>query len=104
VRFNREVASPVIGLMIRTRVGVEVYGASTEQEKVILGKRTAGEVVRVTFRFNCDLCPQDYTVTAASHDSDGTRHDWLDDAVLISVTDSRFTHGIANLRAQVTLG
>jgi lipopolysaccharide transport system ATP-binding protein len=91
-------------MMIRSRVGIEVYGTNTELEKVPLGVRTAGETVRITFRFNCDLCPQEYTLTVASHDPDGTRHDWLDEAVLISVADSRYTAGVANLRAQVTLG
>ena len=104
VRFNQEVANPVIGIMIRSRIGLEVYGTNTELEKVKLGVRTAGETVRVTFRFNCDLCAQDYTLTVASHDPDGVRHDWLEDAVLIAVTDSRYTAGVANLRAQVTLG
>jgi lipopolysaccharide transport system ATP-binding protein len=98
------VANPVIGIMIRSRVGLEVYGTNTDLEKVKLGKRGAGETVRVTFRFNCDLCAQDYTITVASHDPDGSRHDWLEDAVLVSVADSRYTAGVANLRAQVTLG
>ena len=104
VRFKQQVSNPVIGLMIRSRVGIEVYGTNTELEKVILGTRAAGETVRITFRFNCDLCPQEYTLTVASHDPNGTRHDWLEDAVLISVADSRYTAGVANLRAQVTLG
>ena len=104
VRFNREVSNPVIGILIRSRIGIEVYGANTELESVSLGTRAAGETVRVTFRFNCDLCPQEYTLTVVSQDPDGTRHDWLEDAVLISVVDSRYTAGVANLRAQVTLG
>jgi ABC-type methionine transport system ATPase subunit len=104
IRFRQEVANPVIGMMIRSRIGLEVYGTNTELEKVKLGVRPAGDSVRVTFRFNCDLCAQDYTLTVASHDPDGTRHDWLEDAVLISVADSRYTAGVANLRAQVTLG
>ena len=104
IKFNQEVSNPVIGIMIRSRVGIEVYGANTELENVNLGARAAGETVRVTFRFNCDLCPQEYTLTVVSQDSDGTRHDWLEDAALISVVDSRYTAGVANLRAQVTLG
>src|SRR5262249_47798434 len=104
VRFRTEVANPVIGMMIRSRIGVDVYGTNTEQEKVKLGARNAGDTVRVTFRFNCNLCAQEYTLTIASHDPDGTRHDWLEDAALISVADSRYTAGVANLRAQVTLG
>ena len=29
-------------------------------------------------------------------------HDWLEDAVAFAVTDSRYTAGVANLRAQVS--
>jgi lipopolysaccharide transport system ATP-binding protein len=104
VKFIREVAHPVIGILIRNRIGLDVYGTNTELEKVKLGVRAAGETVRITFRFHCELCPQEYTLTVASHDPDGTRHDWLEEAVAISVTDSRYTAGVANLRAQVTLG
>jgi lipopolysaccharide transport system ATP-binding protein len=104
VKFLREVANPVIGILIRNRIGLDVYGTNTEQEHVKLGVRAAGETVRITFRFHCELCPQEYTLTVASHDIDGTRHDWLEEAVAISVTDGRYTAGVANLRAQVTLG
>jgi hypothetical protein len=48
------------------------------------------------------LCPRPYTLTLASHDPDGTAHDWLDDAVAITVIDERYTAGVANLRAKVT--
>jgi hypothetical protein len=80
-----------------------VYGTNTELEKIMLGTRAAGETVRITFRFTCELCPQDYTLTVASHDPDGTRHDWLEEAISISVVDSRYTAGVANLHAEVTL-
>jgi len=49
------------------------------------------------------LCPQEYTLTVASHDPDGIWHDWLEDAVAFSVSDARFTAGVANLRTQVSL-
>jgi len=104
VKFNEEIANPVIGILIRNRIGLDVYGTNTELEKVKLGPRAAGETVRIPFRFNCELCPQDYPLTVASHDPDGTRHDWLEEAVAITVADSRYTAGVANLRAQVTLG
>ena len=102
-RFNHDVESPVIGIMIRTRIGLEVYGTNTELEQLALGKRAAGETVAVRFDFTCDLCPKEYTLTAASHDPDGTAHDWVDDAVAFIVADSRFTAGVANLRATVQL-
>lgn len=100
VRFRDAVADPVIGMLIRTRIGLNVYGTNTELEALKLGPRAAGEVLALRFAFRCDLCPQEYTLTVASHDPDGVWHDWLEDAVAFSVTDSRYTAGVANLRAR----
>jgi lipopolysaccharide transport system ATP-binding protein len=103
VRYNAAVDDPVIGLLIRTQVGFEVYGTNTEIERIKLGPRATGDTVTVTFSFLCDLCPRAYTLTLASHDPDGTVHDWLDDAIAVMVTDERPTAGVANLRAKVTI-
>lgn len=100
-RFRDAVANPVIGVMIRTRVGLEVFGTNTELEAIYLGECGPGDEVKVDFQFVCDLCPGEYTLTAASHDADGTAHDWLDDAIAFTVTDDRYTAGVANLRATV---
>jgi lipopolysaccharide transport system ATP-binding protein len=102
VRFNAAVEDPVVGMMIRTRIGFEVYGTNTELEKLKLGPCAAGETLEVTFSFSCELCPQEYTLTAASHDPDGVWHDWLEDAIAFSVQDTRYTAGVANLRAVAT--
>lgn len=104
VRFHAAVENPVVGMMIRTRIGFEVYGTNTELEKVKLGPCLAGDTREITFSFVCALCPQEYTLTAASHDPDGVWHDWLEDAVAFSVADTRYTAGVANLRAQVSSG
>jgi hypothetical protein len=98
---SRFVFSTTFPILIRTRIGLNVYGTNTELEKLKLGPVTAGSSVRVTYRFRCDLCNGDYTVTAASHDPDGLWHDWLEDAVGFAVSDSRYTAGVANLRARV---
>ncbi|MCW5977332.1 MAG: ABC transporter ATP-binding protein [Bryobacteraceae bacterium] len=103
VRFAKDVADPVVGIMIRTRIGFEVFGTNTELEGAPLGPCAAGTTLRVTFSFCCNLCPQEYTLTAASHDPDGVWHDWLEDALAFSVADSRYTAGVANLRASVTV-
>ncbi len=34
VRFREPVADPVVGIMIRTRIGLNVYGTNTELEQV----------------------------------------------------------------------
>jgi lipopolysaccharide transport system ATP-binding protein len=101
VKYAAAVEEPVIGILIRTRIGLNVYGTNTQLEQLHPGPVGAGETLRVTYRFPCDLCPGDYTVTAASHDPDGVWHDWQEDAVAFAVADSRYTAGVANLRAQV---
>ena len=103
VRYHDRVEEPVIGILIRTRIGLEVYGTNTELEKVSTGTYAAGDRMRIEFGFGCDLCPGEYTITAASHDADGTTHDWVDDAVAFAVADSRYTAGVANLRATVKI-
>ena len=102
VRFAKWVADPVVGIMIRTRIGLNVYGTNTELEQLPLGPVEPGEALCVTYRFRCDLCPGDYTVTAASHDPDGVWHDWMEDAVAFAVSDSRYTAGVSNLKAKVS--
>jgi lipopolysaccharide transport system ATP-binding protein len=101
VHFHADVDDPVLGILIRTRIGLNVYGTNTELENIHFGPMQAGDTVRVTYRFRCDLCGGDYTVTAASHDPDGVWHDWLEDAVAFAVADDRYTAGVANLRAKV---
>lgn len=99
VKFRDAVADPVIGMLIRTRVGLNVYGTNTELERLHFGPCEGGGSVHVTFAFRCELCPGEYTLTVASHDPDGVWHEWLEDAVAFSVTDDRYTAGVANLRA-----
>jgi len=101
VRYLDPVDEPVIGIMIRTRIGLNVYGTNTELEQRKNGQLAAGDRLEVVFRFRCDLCPGEYTVTAASHDANGTAHDWIDNAIAVVVADSRYTAGVANLRAAV---
>ncbi len=102
VEFNFPMENPVVGIMIRTRIGMEVYGTNTELEGLRLGPVNAGDRRVITYAFRCDLCPQEYTITAASHDPDGTWHDWMEDALAVKVVDTRYTAGVANLRARVT--
>lgn len=102
VRFPEAVYDPLISFLIRTRMGFDVYGTSTEAEGIRIGPVAAGETVRVLFQFQCDLCPQDYLVTVGSHSPEGLWHDWLEDAVAFSVVDAKTPLGVANLRANVT--
>jgi len=101
VRYEGRVDEPEVGILIQSRIGVNVYGTNTGLEQVRFGPVEAGDEVEIRFSFDCNLCPNDYTITAASHDPDGTAHEWLDAAQRFTVDDNRHTAGVANLRARV---
>jgi lipopolysaccharide transport system ATP-binding protein len=100
-RFHAAKSDPMVGILIRTRIGMDVYGTNTRVEQVALGDFQAGDELVVDFRLECWLTPQQYTLTVATQNSDGTSHDWLDDAIAFEVVDTRVAAGVANLRAKV---
>jgi lipopolysaccharide transport system ATP-binding protein len=104
-RFAERHPNPVVGVMIRTRIGMEVYGTNTMLEQIHCGGGEAlepGDLLEVNFEFPCSLTPQEYTLTVATQQPDGSSHDWLDDVLSFQVLDTRPTAGVANLRARVT--
>jgi ABC-type polysaccharide/polyol phosphate transport system ATPase subunit len=102
VRFGEAHPRPVVGIMIRTRIGMEAYGTNTEIEQAGVGPVERGDLVGVNFDFPCWLTPQEYTLTVATQSPDGASHDWLDDVLSFQVLDARRAAGVANLRARVT--
>ena len=101
LEFLASVEDPVIGVLIRSRIGVNVYGTNTELEGIGIGPCVSGDQLELRFSFPCHLCAEQYTLTVASHDPDGTAHDWLEEAISFTVADTRYTAGVANLRARV---
>ncbi len=99
--FHEAKADPMVGILIRNRIGMDVYGTNTRVEQVGLGEFEAGDELELEFRFECWLAPQQYTVTVATQNADGTSHDWLDDVLAFEVLDARQLAGVANLRAQI---
>ena len=100
-RFHAPVSDPMVGILIRTRIGMDVYGTNTRIEQSSLGDFRAGDDLEVDFRLEAWLTPQQYTLTVATQNADGTSHDWLDDAIAFDVVDTRVAAGVANLRAKV---
>jgi len=101
-RFKLPKSDPMVGILIRTRIGMDVYGTNTRIERMNLGEFQAGDELQVDFHFDCWLTPQQYTLTGARQNPDGSSHDWLDDVVAFDVVDTRSAAGVSNLRAKVT--
>jgi ABC-type polysaccharide/polyol phosphate transport system ATPase subunit len=100
--FTRDVEHPVFGLLIRNRLGMDVYGTNTRVEQIELGRFAKGDTIEVIFAMKCHLTRQEYTVTVAAQHWDGSSQDWLDDAVQFTVVDTRDLAGVADLRAAIT--
>jgi lipopolysaccharide transport system ATP-binding protein len=99
--FRRDRVQPMVGILIRNRIGMEIYGTNTAIEHVELGEFGHGDELEIDFRFECWLTPQQYTVTVATQYSDGSSHDWLDDVMAFEVVSNRQAAGVTDLRAGI---
>src|SRR5205823_9535904 len=99
--FHRAKSDPMVGILIRTRIGMDVYGTNTRLEQVELGDFAPDDELETQFGFDCWLTPQEYTLTVATQNADGSSHDWVDDAIAFEVVDAKSAAGVANLRAEV---
>ncbi len=101
-KAERNLENPVVGMLIRNRLGIDVFGTNTRIEGVDLGTVRAGENFEVEFSFDCLLTRQDYTLTVATQYPEGFSQDWLDDVISFSVVDSRDVAGLANFKTKVS--
>jgi lipopolysaccharide transport system ATP-binding protein len=100
-RAERDLEDPVAGMLIRNRLGIDVFGTNTRVEGVQIGRVAAGEIFETDFTFDCLLTRQDYTLTVATQYREGFSQDWLDDVLSFSVVDSRDLAGLASLKTKV---
>lgn len=100
-RFYKNVDRPVVGILIRNRLGMDVFGTNTRLEGCELGPVRAGDELTVQFRFVCHLAQQEYTLTVATQYWDGFSQDWRDDVLAFSVVDPRGGAGVASFPTEV---
>jgi lipopolysaccharide transport system ATP-binding protein len=100
-RAAKDLEDPVVGILLRNRLGIDVFGTNTRIEGTEIGCVTAGEIFEADFTFDCLLTRQDYTLTVATQYREGYSQDWLDDVISFSVVDSREVAGLANLKTKV---
>jgi ABC-type polysaccharide/polyol phosphate transport system ATPase subunit len=100
-RFHAACREPIVGLLIRNRLGIDVYGTNTRIEQISLGQFESGDLLELDFHWECRLVRQQYTITAATQHEDGASQDWLDDAVAFTVSDSKDVAGVVDLNASI---
>jgi lipopolysaccharide transport system ATP-binding protein len=99
--FRQSITEPVVGILIRNRIGMDVFGTNTRIERVDLGTVQAGETLELEFELDCLLSRQEYTLTVATQYRNGLSQDWLDDVTDFQVIDTRDVAGVLNLNTRV---
>ncbi len=102
VKFSRPVTAPIVGVLIRNRLGMEIFGTNTRIEGISLPSFDSGDELDIDFRFECFLTRQEYTLTVATQNADGSSQDWQDDALSFTVIDETESAGVARFRTQVS--
>jgi lipopolysaccharide transport system ATP-binding protein len=91
----------VVGLLVRNRLGIDVYGTNTKLQGHNFGAIEPGQSLEVSFRFDCLFTEQEYTLTVATQHWDGSSQDWLDDVRTFTVVGSNQSAGLVNLATEV---
>lgn len=103
VVFREALEAPVCGFLIRNRHGIQIYGTNTDLQQLNIGPVQRGEIVEVSFVFNCWLAPDTYSLTFGVHSVDGISFDWVDGALFFPVMSIVAMEGVANLNATARL-
>ena len=69
MKFNENLSNPTVGILIRDRLGYDVFGTNTAQMKFSTGSYRSGDRVSFVFEARMNVGPGDYTITAAAHSS-----------------------------------
>jgi ABC-type polysaccharide/polyol phosphate transport system ATPase subunit len=99
--FREAIENPVVGILIRNRIGMDVFGTNTRLEQIDLGRFEAGETLELEFQLDCLLSRQEYTVTVATQHWNGLSQDWLDDVLEFRVIDTKDVAGVLNLNTRI---
>ena len=100
--FTKATDEPIVGVLIRNRLGFEVFGTNTKIEDVQVGRVEPGQSLVCSFRFDCALTRGEYTLTVATQNSDGSSQDWRDDALTFVIIDETETAGVARFQTDVS--
>lgn len=88
VRFQERVKSPTVGILLRDRLGNDVFGTNTFHLKSSPPVVEAGAVGESHFDLTLNLGPGNYSLTVAVHDDDvhvKGNYDWWDNACVFQM-------------------
>jgi lipopolysaccharide transport system ATP-binding protein len=109
VRFLSILVHPILGITIKTKEGVTVYGVNSETLEIDEFKSLGqyGQVAYAKASFCCRLAPGDYFISlgiATKQGEDTTPHDRRYDAIHIQVQPGTTFFGLIDLGLKLTAG
>ena len=107
VLFNENIVRPILGVTIKTKEGVTVYGANSEtlECRDIQSLGRAGAVAHVNAELFCNLAPGDYFISLGIATKEGEEvipHDRRYDSIHILVQPTTFFFGLTNLELKLS--
>jgi lipopolysaccharide transport system ATP-binding protein len=107
IKFHKHVYRPILGITIKTKEGVTVYGVNSETVECAdftkLGQQES--VIQAEAVFICRLAPGDYFISlgiATKHGDDVTPHDRRYDSIHLQVHPNNTFFGLANLELNLS--
>lgn len=106
IKFHRELHRPIMGITIKTKEGVTVYGVNSETLEFDQFQKAGknGSITHVEMTFVCHLAPGDYFISlgvATKNGEDVIPHDRRYDSIHLQVTPISTFFGIADLELKM---
>lgn len=107
IKFNKSVYRPILGITIKTKEGVTVYGVNSETLECVGFKKIGLQhsIVQAEAVFLCRLAPGDYFISlgiATKHGEEVTPHDRRYDSIHLQVRPNNKFFGLMNLEINLT--
>ncbi|MDD5543492.1 MAG: ABC transporter ATP-binding protein [Acidobacteriia bacterium] len=103
-RFRESLVQPIVGFILRDRLGIDLMATNTEYEEAPLGSVETGEIRTVEFSLQLPFLRQgNYSLCPAVADGTASHHvmcDWIDNAVVFSVESGELIHGLMRLKIE----
>ncbi|MDD4278922.1 MAG: ABC transporter ATP-binding protein [Candidatus Sumerlaeales bacterium] len=97
VRFDVKIDKPIFGVMLKNRLGIEVFGTNTQLQKIDTGSYTPGQAIEVSFAIPLHIGGGSYAVSLAVHSVNGVYFDYRIDALVFEVVQSLKSGGTSHL-------
>ena len=106
-KFNDVVSRPILGFMLRNRLGEDIAGINTSAEGVCLPSAVPSQTQTVDFHMRLPLLqPGNYTFSAAV--ANGTHEDyvicdWVENAISLVLQKRQIVYGYMKFDCQIEL-